>query len=86
MTAQTQTLLWHNSIHLHHGKMIIGIKLSFVLVHSVKIDENLKWGIIFDVCHSTLSISQSVQTTGTLKDIKLGILDPNFIKIGAHLL
>ena len=86
MTSLTQTLLWHNLTHLHNGKMTKGIKLSFVVVHLVKIDENFRWDVIFDALHSALSLSQLIKTTVTLKDIKLGILDSNFIKIGAHLL
>ena len=86
MTSLTQTLLWHNLTHLHNGKMTKGIKRNFVVVHLVKINENFRWDVIFDALHSALSLSQLIKTTVTLKDIKLGILDSNFIKIGAHLL
>ena len=41
---------------------------------------------MFDIWQSALSISKSIKTTGTLKDIELGMPDSNFIKIGAHLL
>ena len=55
-------------------------------MHLVKVDENLRTDVIFDAPHGALSISQSLKTTGLLKDIKLGILDSNIIKIGIHLL
>ena len=55
-------------------------------MHLVKVDENLRTDVIFDAPHGALSISQSLKTTGLLKDIKLGILDSNIIKIGKHLL
>ena len=55
-------------------------------MHLVKVDENLRTDVIFDAPHGALSISQSLKTTGLLKDIKLGILDSNIIKIGTHLL
>ena len=49
-------------------------------------DENLKVAVISDIIRSAVSKSQSVKTTGTLEDIKLGISDSNFTQIGAHLL
>ena len=41
----------------------------------VKIDENLRAVVIFDILYGAQSISQSLKTAGALKDITLGILD-----------